>query len=275
MTSRRLPLDRRSFLAAAGAVGAVSVLAACGSGSGDTASTDADPGADTGTAATSPSADTAAPDAAGSCLTPPTETAGPFPGDGSNDNGAGEIADVLADSRAVRRDIRSNLDGSDTQPGTPMTLTMTVNDSACSPLAGAAVYVWHCSRDGSYSMYGSRMNNGDQTDATWLRGVQITDASGTVSFDTILPGRYSGRAAHIHFEVYADGSYDDLLLTSQLAFDDTTIDGLYEAAGYADSLRNSTSNSSDRQFSDGVDEQQLTVDGDITTGLAASIIIAI
>lgn len=257
MTSTREHLDRRSFLAA---VGAASVLVACGSEDATSVASSSDAGT---------------PSAPGACLQPPAETSGPFPGDGSNDNGAGEIADVLADARAVRRDIRSNLDGTDTQDGVPLRLTMTVNDSTCAPLVGAAVYVWHCSRDGAYSMYASRMSSGDFTEATWLRGVQVTDSDGVVAFDSVLPGRYPGRATHIHFEVYADAEYGNLLLTSQLAFDDATLDGLYEAAGYASSISNTTYNAEDRQFSDGVDEQLLTIDGDVSTGLAASIIIAV
>lgn len=270
MTSFRDHLDRRSFLTVAGAA---TVLVACGSdeqvGTTTAVTTEGD-----GTASASVVGGTVTA-SDGACLEPPAETAGPFPGDGSNDNGAGEIADVLADERSVRRDIRSNLDGSDTQDGAPMRLTMTVNDRTCSPLVGAAVYVWHCSRDGAYSMYGSRMNNGDHTDATWLRGVQITDSSGVVDFDTILPGRYPGRAAHIHFEVYSDSSYETLLFTGQLAFDDAALDGLYEAAGYTGSIANATYNLSDRQFSDGVDEQLLSLDGDVSTGLAAAIVIGL
>ena len=110
----------------------------------------------------------------------PEETNGPFPADGSNDNGSGTLADVLTDSRVVRSDITANLDGSDQQPGIPMALTMMLGSGGAA-LAGAAVYIWHCSRDGHYSVYSGGMNGGDYSDSTWFRGVQVTDASGAVS----------------------------------------------------------------------------------------------
>ena len=161
--------------------------------------------------------------------------------------------------------------GSDEQVGTTTAVTTERDGTASASVVGGTV----TASDGAYSMYGSRMNNGDHTDATWLRGVQITDSSGVVDFDTILPGRYPGRAAHIHFEVYSDSSYETLLFTGQLAFDDAALDGLYEAAGYTGSIANATYNLSDRQFSDGVDEQLLSLDGDVSTGLAAAIVIGL
>lgn len=38
-------------------------------------------------------------------------------------------------------------------------------------------------------------------DYMWLRGVQQTDEDGMVEFETIVPGWYSGRTAHIHVKV--------------------------------------------------------------------------
>lgn len=69
---------------------------------------------------------------------------------------------------------------------------------AAPPLAGYAIYLWHCNRDGGYSMYSSGI-----TAENYLRGVQVTDSNGEVTFSTIFPGCYSGRWPHIHFEVYA------------------------------------------------------------------------
>ena len=96
-----------------------------------------------------------------------------------------------------------------------------------------------------------------------------TVQSGTVTFDTILPGRYSGRAAHIHFEVFADESLQQSLLVSQMAFDDDLVDSLYEQAGYASSLQHDTDNGRDRIFADGVDQQLLTITGDGGTPITA------
>jgi protocatechuate 3,4-dioxygenase beta subunit len=115
------------------------------------------------------------------------------------------------------------------------------------------------------------MIGGDYSERSYLRGVQITDAAGVVTFQTILPGRYSGRAFHIHFEVYADGTYADQLLTSQMGMDDDLIDELYGAAdGYASALRNDTDNAQDGIFRDGADHQMLAVTGDVASGLTAT-----
>ena len=87
------------------------------------------------------------------CTVIPEETGGPFPGDGSNG------PDVLDESGVVRKDIRSSFDGtSGTADGVPYTMQFTVVDvdNGCKPLTGAAVYVWHCDREGNYSMYAER-----------------------------------------------------------------------------------------------------------------------
>lgn len=41
---------------------------------------------------------------------------------------------------------------------------------------------------------------------TFLRGIQISDASGRVRFKTIFPGFYQGRTNHIHFKVRIGGA---------------------------------------------------------------------
>ncbi|MCB1258020.1 MAG: hypothetical protein KDB26_12985, partial [Microthrixaceae bacterium] len=186
-------------------------------------------------------------------------------------NGNGEVANVLDDAGIIRSDIRSDLDGSDTQEGVPLTLKVNVQNSECAALANAAVYVWHCNRDGEYSVYNSQMIGGDFTSHTWLRGAQVTDSQGNVEFTTILPGRYQGRAFHIHFEVYSDDSFNNKLLTSQMAMDDDLANQLFSEAGYTDALRNDTSNSQDGIFSDGVSNQLLTITGDINSRLTAEI----
>lgn len=262
-------LSRRRALTLFG-LGSAAVLVGCSQGS------DAVPGpsavaddGSTGAATTAPTGDAAS--TAAPTTATPSETGGPFPADGSNDNGDGATADVLHDPRAVRTDIRSDLDGSNTQDGAPLTLrTRVVSGGA--PLAGAAVYVWHCNRVGQYSGYSSRMLGGDFSDRSYLRGVQVTDDDGWVTFSTILPGRYPGRAFHIHFEVYSDASYTSKVLTSQMAVDDDLIDRLYSEAGYTESLSADTDNARDNVFADGVEHQLLTVTGDVASGLSAEFI---
>jgi protocatechuate 3,4-dioxygenase beta subunit len=123
----------------------------------------------------------------------PNETAGPYPGDGTNG------PNVLVMSGVIRSDIRSSFGGmSGTAPGVPLTVILRlVSASTCQPLAGYAVYLWHCTRDGGYSLYTSGF-----TSQNYLRGIQDADASGQVTFQTIYPGCYSGRWPHIHFEVF-------------------------------------------------------------------------
>jgi Dioxygenase len=190
MPSQRL-LDRRRALQVVAGAG-LAALVGCGSGD-DGEPTAASPTSTAGGSSTTPGA----PSAAGSdaeCSEIPEETAGPFPGDGSNG------PDVLAEDGIVRADIRPSFGpASGLAEGVPAVLDLQVLDGAngCTPLTGAAVYVWHCDRDGLYSLYSP-----GATDQNYLRGVQETDARGGVSFTTIFPGCYAGRWPHVHFEVY-------------------------------------------------------------------------
>ena len=174
------------------------------------------------------------------CSVVPTETEGPYPGDGSTTSNGG-IANALMLSGIVRSDIRSSVDSaSGTAAGVPMTLKVklvNVND-ACAPLEGWAVYVWHCTADGLYSMYSSSV-----VDENFLRGVQATDAEGVATFTTVVPGCYSGRMPHIHFEVYRSlntaTSADNQLKTSQMALPVSVCQAVYADTGtYANSASN-------------------------------------
>ena len=164
----------------------------------------------------------------------PEETGGPFPGDGSNG------ANVLNQSGIVRSDITSSFGSSTTKAeGVPLNITMTINDFANSkaPLAGGAVYVWHCDREGRYSLYSQGV-----TGENYLRGVQETDGRGQVKFTTIFPACYSGRWPHIHFEVYpslakaTNGA--NKIATSQMALPEATCQAVYATSGYQQSLSN-------------------------------------
>jgi protocatechuate 3,4-dioxygenase beta subunit len=192
----------------------------------------------------------------------PDETAGPYPGDGSNG------PNVLERSGIVRSDIRSSLDGGTTAEGVPMTLELTIQDLATggAPFAGVAVYVWHCDREGRYSMYSEGV-----TEETYLRGVQVADDDGIVRFTSILPACYTGRWPHIHFEVYPDQpSITDstaAIATSQVALPKDVCDDAYATTGYESSVRNlaQLSLESDNVFGDDSGASQLaTVSG--TTG---------
>ncbi len=194
----------------------------------------------------------------------PEETGGPYPGDGSNG------ANVLNQSGVVRRDITSSFGSSTTKAeGVPLSITMTINDFASNeaPLAGGAVYVWHCDREGRYSLYSEGV-----TGENYLRGVQETDGQGQVKFTTIVPACYSGRWPHIHFEVYpslataTNGA--NKIATSQMALPEATCQAVYATSGYEQSLSNMArvSLDTDNVFRDGYDLQMPTVTGDPSSG---------
>ena len=194
----------------------------------------------------------------------PEETSGPYPGDGSNG------ANVLTESGIVRSDITSSFGSSTTKAeGVPLSISMTINDFAKdkSPLAGGAVYLWHCDREGRYSLYSQGV-----TDENHLRGVQETDDHGQVRFTTIFPACYSGRWPHIHFEVYPSlakaTSSANKIATSQMALPEATAKSVYATNGYEQSVSNLSrvSLASDNVFSDGYDLQMPTVKGEPSSG---------
>ena len=200
----------------------------------------------------------------------PEETAGSYPGDGSNG------PDVLSESGVVRSDITSSFgSASGVAEGVPLTLRFRVYDLTGDDveiLAGAAVYAWHCDRDGSYSMY-----DGDAQAENYLRGVQESDADGWVEFTTIFPGCYAGRWPHVHFEVYesldAATSVSNKLRTSQLAFPQDVCEEVYATDGYEASVTNlaGVSLDSDGIFSDGYSLQMATMKGSVADGLTATL----
>jgi protocatechuate 3,4-dioxygenase beta subunit len=209
----------------------------------------------------------------GSCASIPEETAGPFPGDGSNGPNA------LALSGVVRSDIRASLGASSASAtGVPLTLTLTLVNpvSSCAPVVGAAVYVWHCDALGRYSLYSPGV-----TGESWLRGVQATDTSGQVRFTTIFPGCYSGRWPHIHLEIYPSlasaTSSGNKRATSQLALPQSACAEVYATSGYTGSAANlaSVSLATDTVFSDGATLETPTVTGSVNAGYEAAITVGI
>jgi protocatechuate 3,4-dioxygenase beta subunit len=174
------------------------------------------------------------------CTAAPAETNGPFPADGSP-AAFGRTLNVLNQSGIVRRDITRSFGSSTTlAAGVPVRLTITLESAhrGCAPLAGHPVYVWHCDRNGDYSMYAERLAG-----ENYLRGVQLSDASGRVSFETIFPACYSGRYPHIHLEVYAAAALaagaTRPVLTSQLALPREVCARVYvSGSGYHGSLAN-------------------------------------
>jgi protocatechuate 3,4-dioxygenase beta subunit len=249
-------LSRRRALTLLGGAGLAAALAGCGvASSGDSSG---------GSPTTSSAAGTAS-----AATEIPEETAGPYPGDGSNG------VNVLTESGIVRSDITSSFgSASGVAQGVPLTVRLKVLDTGngSAGLQGAAVYLWHCDRDGRYSLYSEGI-----TQENYLRGVQETGSDGSVQFTSIYPAAYSGRWPHIHFEVYpsleAATTASGKLRTSQLALPEAPCKLVYATEGYSQSLQNmaQTSLDTDNVFSDGYSLQLATVTGTVADGLTATL----
>jgi protocatechuate 3,4-dioxygenase beta subunit len=171
-------------------------------------------------------------------MTASATTAGPFPADGTN-TASGATSDILTASGVVRSDLRASfLTTTTVAPGVPMKLVLTLvnTNSVCSTLQGYAIYVWHCDRAGDYSLYGAATES-------YLRGVQVTDSSGQVTFTSIVPACYAGRYPHVHIEVFASlaaaTTGRNAVLTTQLAMPAAVCNAVYPTAtGYAQSVTN-------------------------------------
>jgi protocatechuate 3,4-dioxygenase beta subunit len=163
------------------------------------------------------------------------------------------------DRALLRQDITEG------RPGMPLTLRFEMVDSrTCRPLSGTALEVWHCDAQGEYSGFGGQGGPGGPgkgpppgappssrppgpppgagdtmsmrahppksmaTDEhAFLRGVQIADARGEVTFHTIFPGYYLGRCNHIHLKLHVGGALTEghyrgghVVHTGQLFFEE-------------------------------------------------------
>ncbi len=272
-------MARRGLLGLFGGVGAAAALTACGS---DASGSQAATGSSGTTAQGGPpngippggmgggaggGADSSVQVADGEI---PEETAGPYPGDGSNG------PNVLSESGIVRSDLTSSFGtASGVAQGVPTTVKLKVfdlNGEAVTPLVGAAVYLWHCDREGRYSMYDDEISG-----ENYLRGVQEADADGNITFTTVFPACYAGRWPHMHFEVYeslarATGAADKLR-TSQLALPQDVCDDVYATDGYEQSVENlaQLSLETDGIFSDGYSLQMAKVTGSVAEGYTVSL----
>lgn len=251
--------------------GAAALVAACGGSDGSTSSSGSGTGSGGGSGST------------GSCVAAAAETAGPYPSDGSNTVN-GMVSNVLAESGVVRSDIRSSFgSASGVAEGVPLELTLSLvnTNNSCAALAGYVVYLWHCDRAGRYSLY----SNGVQ-DENYLRGVQVSDGSGILTFQTIFPGCYSGRYPHIHFEIYPSLAmatlYTNRILTSQLALPRDISSAVYdEADGYESSVGNlaGVTIASDNVFGDNTDAQMAamtpTLSGSVAAGFTGDLVVGV
>jgi protocatechuate 3,4-dioxygenase beta subunit len=187
------------------------------------------------------------------CLELPDEEEGPFPYTGGELNNPFNRSDIT-----------------DGQTGVPLSLNFAlVNIStACRPIVGARVNIWHCNKDGYYSGYANQNGSKgvqDFTSQSWLRGNQISDASGNLTFKTIYPGWEPGRATHLHVEVYINGT---LKKTGQMAFPERASDLVHASPLYAAHGVDPTRNAKDPVFahSNDINAETLAINGDVANG---------
>jgi protocatechuate 3,4-dioxygenase beta subunit len=221
-------IGRREALTLIGAAGAAAVAFGCG----DSVTS---PTSAAATTTTNPTSTNAA------CAVTPSETAGPYP----------------SVTSLFRSDIRED------RQGIPLALTIKVvnSSSGCAPVANADVEIWHADVAGNYSEYSSERSK------TYLRGVQTTDSSGQVTFTTIYPGWYQGRATHVHVEVKTGGVSRKI---TQMAFAEAVNSAVYATGVYASRGVNPTSNASDGIFTDSLSSELVTPSGTPASGYTAT-----
>ena len=195
-----------------------------------------------------------------SCIVSPEETEGPYP------YPSGEINNPLQ-----RMDITGG------QTGLPLGLAFQVlnTNNSCAAVAGARVDIWHCNKDGYYSGYANQpgyLGTLSYTGATWLRGYQLAGSDGKAQFTTIYPGWYTGRATHIHIEVYVNNV---LKKTTQVTFLETISDAVHTTGLYAAHGVNTMRNASDNVFSDSVSKEIVTLSGDTSSGYTGTFVIGV
>lgn len=185
-----------------------------------------------------------------SCTVAPNETKGPFP--------------TKTPAELVKSNIVSD------RAGIPLVIKLKVTNknNGCKPLSGVKVNLWHCDAEGNYSEYGGTgMQQIDYTNVHFLRGTQTTDENGDVTFISIYPGWYRGRAPHIHLEVI-DGNNKSLSVT-QIAFPEDTSSTVYATSKYKGAA--DTTNARDNVFSDSLAANMAdSVTGNTTEGYTLS-----
>jgi protocatechuate 3,4-dioxygenase beta subunit len=150
----------------------------------------------------------------------------------------------FVDEKLNRSDIRSDPVTGAVSTGVPLALAFNVSrvaSSACTPLTGAYLDVWHCDAAGNYSDV-----SGGGAGRKFLRGYQITDASGVASFTTIYPGWYSGRAVHVHFKLrIIAGATTTYEFTSQFFLDEALTSAIHANSPYNTRGQRNTINTTD------------------------------
>lgn len=207
-----LLLSRRKALGLLGAFGAAG-LAGCAAGEGGDVVQAATGTTSNGTTTT--------------CILTPALTEGPY----------------FVDEKLNRSDI------TDGQSGVPLTLNMNVynaNNASCAVLPNVQIDIWHCNAQGLYSDINVQGNAG-QSGLKYLRGYQVSDASGNLTFKTIYPGWYNGRTVHIHLKARIFDAANNVTkeFNTQIFFDDSLSDSVFTQTPYNSRGTRNTRNSND------------------------------
>jgi protocatechuate 3,4-dioxygenase beta subunit len=238
------PDRRRAFRAIAAALAGAPIAGALGCGS------------DNAPAPAAPTAPTTTSTAGSACVEAASETRGPFP----------DMTGMANNQAFYRQDVREG------RAGLPLTLMLTIVNvrNACGPVSGAAVEIWQCDAAGWYSEYAQPGYNG--TGQTFLRGLQVSNGSGQVTFTTIYPGWYQGRATHIHVDVIVNGAR---VKSTQIAFPEDVTRQVYATGVYASKGQNPTANANDNVFADGTSTELAVLSGDTSSGFTATLTIGV
>ncbi|KAJ5757324.1 uncharacterized protein N7511_006018 [Penicillium nucicola] len=212
----------------------------------------------------------------GTCILAPDVTQGPY----------------YVSGELVREDIVES------QQGVPLYMDIQLIDTnTCDPLPDIYMDLWHCNATGVYSGIVAG-GNGDSSDeeninTTWLRGIQASDGDGVVHFESVFPGHYTGRTAHIHVlthpknetKILVNGTITGLYKThssyvGQTFFDQDLITAVELTAPYNTNTQSLTTNAEDGILS----EEAETIDpfmeyvylgDDISDGIFAWISVAV
>jgi protocatechuate 3,4-dioxygenase beta subunit len=180
---------------------------------------------------------------------------------------AKEIGPFFVDEKLNRGNLIDNASDS-AQQGVPLALTMYVfdDDNDCALLVGAQVDVWHANATGVYSDESSESTVGK----TWMRGYQLADADGKVSFQTVWPGWYSGRTCHVHLRVRtaASGGVAAMDFITRLFFPEDQTQLVAATSPYTSNPNPRVTNDADRVYSSDGASVLVTLTGD-TSGYGA------
>lgn len=185
--------------------------------------------------------------------------------DGGGSSGGGvieQLADITAPTASAATDcvlVRETTEGpyhldgvmtrrniTEGKKGVPVITKLSVVDaSTCKPIQGADVEIWHADASGEYSGFDG--SNGGETDTRYLRGHQLTNASGVATFNTIFPGWYPGRSPHVHVKVHVGGQE---VHTGQYFFTTALARRVYSSAYYRSRGQGWQRNASDSIYQD-------------------------